>query len=150
MLAERGMKKTLYAGVAVALFLSLVARAGLLFWLPVVQDRMYGNKEAVAMLERHRNADDALYANHLAIAALVTYYTPDHAPVRIPTPTRYSQYDMWDDGAPYREGLYLAPEDKAALLAERFEHVALLDTLTVRRGLKRTKTYYLYRVSGSR
>ncbi|MHC3994306.1 ArnT family glycosyltransferase [Thiomicrolovo sp. ZZH C-3] len=149
-LSVHDMKRTFYAGLAVALTLSLVARAGLLFWLPVVQDRMYGNKEAVAMLERHRDAGDALYANHLAIAALVTYYTPDHASVRIPTPTRFSQYDMWDDGAPYREGLYLAPEDKAAVLAERFEHVALLDTLTVQRGLKRTKTYYLYRVSGSR
>ncbi|HHH73083.1 MAG TPA: glycosyltransferase family 39 protein, partial [Sulfuricurvum sp.] len=94
-LAEKQMKRTFFAGVTVALLLSLSARAGLLFWLPVVQDRMYGNKEAVAMLQRHRKPQDALYANHLTMAALITYYAPDHHAVRIPTPTRYSQYDMW-------------------------------------------------------
>ena len=107
-LASHGMKKTFFAGVVVALFLSLAARAALLFWLPVVQDRMYGNKEAVAMLERHRSPDDALYADHLTRAALMTYYTPDHADVRIPTPTRFSQYDMWDDGSSYIPGLFLS------------------------------------------
>jgi 4-amino-4-deoxy-L-arabinose transferase-like glycosyltransferase len=149
-LAARGMKRTLYAGVAVALFLSLTARAGLLFWLPVVQDRMYGNKEAVAMLERHRQNGDALYAGHLTMAALLTYYTADHAPVRIPTRTRFSQYDLWDDGTPYRGGLYLAGNDRSRLIEETFQDVTLLETKTLQRGLDGTKTYYLYRVARPR
>jgi 4-amino-4-deoxy-L-arabinose transferase-like glycosyltransferase len=149
MLAERQMKKTFYAGVAVALLLSLIARAGLLFWLPVVQDRMYGNKEAVAMLQHHRSAGDALYANHLTMAALITYYTPDHHAVRIPTPTRYSQYDMWDDGTPLRSGLYLAYEPMEKVLKEKFTSVKTIDTLIVQRGLHGTKTFYLYRVSNA-
>ncbi|MEJ2467802.1 MAG: hypothetical protein P8Y51_01805 [Campylobacterales bacterium] len=144
------MKRTFYAGVAVALFLSLVARAALLFWLPVVQDRMYGNKEAVAMLERHRKNDDALYADHLTMAALITYYSTDHAPVRIPTKTRFSQYDLWDDGSPYRGGLYLAHDDRSRLLEAAFQDVTLLETETRQRGLKGTKTYYLYRVEHPR
>ena len=150
-LAARGMKRTFYAGVAVALFLSLSARAALLFWLPVVQDRMYGNKEAVAMLENHRREGDALYADHLTMAALLTYYTPDHAPVRIPTKTRFSQYDLWDDGAPYRGGLYLTRDEKNALELEgQFRDVSLVDQETVQRGLHGTKTYYLYRVEHPR
>jgi len=149
-LAEQGMKKTFYAGIALALALSLTARVALLFWLPVVQDRMYGNKEAVAMLNRHRAPGDALYADHLTIAALLTYYSPDHPGVRIPTPTRYSQYDMWDDGKALRAGLYLSHKNKEKALRERFRDVEVIDTLTVQRGLKRTKTFYLYRVGGAR
>jgi len=149
-LAQRGMKRTFCAGIAVALFLSLAARAGLLFWLPVVQDRMYGNREAVAMLQEHRRPDDALYANHLTIAALLTYYAPDRPAVRIPTPTRYSQYDMWDDGSPYSPGLYLTYKEQKAALEARFASVALVDTLTVQRGLHKTKTFYIYRVGEAR
>lgn len=145
-LSRRALNKTLYIGIGVALFFSLAARAGLLFWLPVVQDRMYGNKEAIALLNRYRQPNDALYANHLTIAALLTYYTPEHPPVRIPTPSRFSQYDMWDDGSPFRDGLYLAYRPKAKLLKARFADVTLLDTLTVPRGLHRTKTFYIYRV----
>lgn len=150
LLSKRQMRKTFYAGVAVAIALSLIARAALLWWLPVVQDRMYGNKEAVSMLDRHRNKDDALYANHLTLAALVTYYTLDHPDVRIPTPTRFSQYNMWDDGRPYRPGLYLAYEPMQTQLGKRFEDISLVDTLTLQRGLKGTKTFYLYRVSAAK
>lgn len=148
-LASRDMKKTFVAGVVVALLLSLIARAGLLFWLPVVQDRMYGNKEAVAMLNRHRaiETNEALYANHLSMAALITYYSPDHPDVRIPTPTRFSQYDMWDDHSPYRAGLYLSYEPMEQQLLTHFSQVKLLDTLTVQRGLHGSKTFYLYRVA---
>ena len=145
-LNKYAMKKTFIAGVAVALFLSITARIGLLFWLEIVQDRMYGNKEAVALLQTHRKPGDALYANHLTIAALMTYYTPDKAPVRIPTPSRFSQYDMWDDGTPYGEGLYLAYEPMDKGLSKVFRRVSLVDTLTVPRGLDREKTFYIYRV----
>lgn len=149
-LSRDNMKKTFVAGIAAALLLSLVARIGLLFWLEIVQDRMYGNKEAAALLQTHRQPGDALYANHLTTAALLTYYTPDHSPVRIPTPSRYSQYDMWDDGAPYTEGLYLAYEPMEKALRKVFLSVALVDTLTVPRGIDREKTFYIYRVKDPR
>lgn len=149
-LERYGMKRTFVAGVAVALFLSLVARIALVGWLEIVQDRMYGNREAVAMLQRHRGAEEALYANHLTLAALTTFYTPDHAPVRIPTQTRFSQYDMWEHGEPWRGGLYLAYEPMEKELEVRFTSVELVDTLTVPRGRDGTKTFYLYRVSGAR
>ncbi len=146
-LAVRGMKKTFYIGTAVALFLSLVARAGLLFWLPVVQDRMYGNREAVALLNTHRKHTDALYADHLSRAALLTYYSPDRPDVRIPTPTRYSQYDMWDDGSPYAPGLYLSDGNMSRALHRVFGRVETVDTLTLQKGLHGTKTFFIYRVA---
>ncbi len=145
-LASRDMKKTFYAGVGTALFLSLVARAGLLFWLPVVQDRMYGNREAVEKLNAHRRPGDALYADHLTTAALLTYYSPDRPDVRIPTPTRYSQYDMWDDGSPYAPGLYLSDGNMTKKLKRVFASEKVVDTLTVQKGLHGTKTFYIYRV----
>lgn len=149
-LYDRAMKRTFIAGVALALLLSLVARAGMLFWLPVVQDRMYGNREAVALLNTYRHPGDALYANHLTVAALMTYYLPGHPDVRIPTPSRFSQYDMWDDGAPYGAGLYLSYESRPDLLQRTFLTVDEVDTLTVRRGLKGSKTFHIYRVGGMR
>jgi len=100
------------------------------------------------MLEKHRGSGDALYADHLTLAALMTYYAPDHPSVRIPTPTRFSQYDMWDDGSPYVPGLYLSSEPREKELSVRFGIVTLVDTLTLQRGLHGTKTYYLYRVAG--
>lgn len=147
---ERRMKRTFYAGIAVALFFSLAARAALLWWLPVVQDRMYGNKEAVAMLNAHRKPTDELYANHLTLAALVSFYSPDHPAARIPTRTRFSQYDMWEAGAPFGEGLYLSYEPMEGALERRFESVTLIDTLEVQRGRDGTKSFYLYRVASER
>lgn len=128
-------------GLITALTLSIIARIALIGWLEVVQDRMYGNKEAVQMLNQHRRDGDTLYANHLTIAALVTYYLDDHPITRIPTPSRFSQYDMWETGKAFGAGLYLAYEPMEAALKRRFATVTLVDTLPVKR-----KTFYLYRV----
>lgn len=149
-LYDRAMKRTFVAGVVLALLLSLAARIGLLFWLPIVQDRMYGNREAIALLQTHRHTQDALYANHLTVAALMTYYLPDHPEVRIPTPSRFSQYTMWDDGSAYRNGLYLAYESKQEMLQKIFVTVSEVATLTVPRGREGSKTFHIYRVSGMR
>lgn len=145
-LDKRDMKKTFMTGIAVALFFSLAARAALLWWLPVVQDRMYGNPEAVALLNRHREPGDELYANHLTIAALISYYSPDHPAARIPTGSRFSQYDMWEKGRTFGSGLYLSYEPMEHKLSRHFNAVELIDTLTVQRGANGTKTFYIYRV----
>ena len=57
---------------------------------------------------------------------------------------------MWDDGSPYAPGLYLSDEPKEKELRKRFDSVVLVDTLSKRRGLHGTKTFYLYRVSGAK
>jgi 4-amino-4-deoxy-L-arabinose transferase-like glycosyltransferase len=146
----RGLKKSYIAGIILALFLSLVARVGLLFWLEVVQDRMYGNKEAVALLQKHIRPNDAFYAGHLTTAALLTYYLPKHPSSRIATPTRFSQYDMWETGAPLKNGLYLSVDPEQEQLEKRFNRVSLVDTLVVPRGIGKTKTFYIYRVADAR
>jgi 4-amino-4-deoxy-L-arabinose transferase-like glycosyltransferase len=150
LVSARGLKKSYITGIVLALFLSLVARIGLLFWLEVVQDRMFGNKEAIALLQKHVEPNDAFYADHLTTASLLTYYLPNHPPSRIPTPTRFSQYDMWEKGAPLKNGLYLAVEPMEKRLAKRFYRVTLVDTLVVPRGIGKTKTFYIYRVAYAR
>jgi 4-amino-4-deoxy-L-arabinose transferase-like glycosyltransferase len=142
----RGLKKSYLAGIALALFLSVVARIGLLFWLEVVQDRMYGNKEAVALLHKYAEPNDAFYADHLTTAALLTYYLPTHPLSRIPTPTRFSQYDMWDEGAPLKNGLYLSVDPMQRQLEKRFYRVALVDTLVVPRHRQDEDLLYLPRL----
>lgn len=145
-----GLRKSYIAGIALALFLSIVARIGLLFWLEVVQDRMYGNEEAVALLQEHKEPGDAFYAGHLTTAALLTYYLPNHPPARIPTPTRFSQYDMWEKEAPLKNGLYLSVDPMEDALKECFYRVSLVDTLVVPRGIDNSKTFYIYRVTDAK
>ncbi len=145
-LALRDRKKTLVAGVVLALVLSVVARVALLFYLPQVQDRMYGNKEAVQMLQTHRIDSDAIYADHLTLASLITYYSPDRPEVRIPTSTRFSQYDMWDSGSKFKAGLYLSDGDDLEELEELFERVELIDKISFVLKDNKSKSYYLYRV----
>ncbi len=143
---ERQSRRLLIVGIAIALTLTVVARSALMFYLPVVQDRMYGNKEAVDMMNRHRESSDALYSSHLTTASLITYYSPDHPSVRIPTRTRFSQYDMWDNGTPYGAGLYLSDGDMIERLKNVFDSVVLTDKLSVKIKGGKYKSFYLYRV----
>lgn len=148
---EYGFKKWFKAGVIVAVLLSLIARLGMLFYLEIVQDRMYGNKEAVALVAKHAKEDDAFYGNHLTVAALLSYYLPSHPEAQIPTITRMSQYDLWKSGEPWKDGLYLGSHDpREKELKTLFDNVTLLETYTVPRGIDRTKTFYIYRVEGAK
>lgn len=142
-----GLNRLFLAGLAIAILLSLLARIGILFYLEIVQDRMYGNREAIMLMSQYYDPQqDAVYADHLTTAALCTYYLPGHPEADVATPSRPSQYDMWRGEKTLKNGLYLSIEEKLQPLQQQFSRVQELDTLTVQRGLNGTKTFHIYRV----
>ena len=141
------LNKLFYIGLGIAIVFSLLARIGIFFYLEVVQDRMYGNKEAITMLQKYYNPDeDKLYADYYSTAALCTFYLPNHPEADVATPSRYSQYDMWRKDESFKNGLYLSRDDERTSLLKNFKNIKELEQLTVQRGLHGTKTYYVYRV----
>ena len=95
LISKYELKKTFKAGVILALFITISARVAFLFYLPYIQERMYGNKEAVELLAKYAKATDSFYSDHLTMAAYLKYYLPNHPDTDVAYPTRYSQYDMW-------------------------------------------------------
>jgi len=147
LIEKEGWKKSFKVGIYLALFISLLARFGLLFYLEVVQDRMYGNKEAVTLLSSHVKEDDKIYGFHLTFAALLKYYLPNHPDTQVLTPSRFSHYDMVKEDDWIQNGLYLSMSDKEEQLEDLYQKVELVDTLKVQRGLNGEKIFYIYRLT---
>ncbi len=141
------LKKTFKVGIIIALTLSIIARVALVTHLEVVQDRMYGNKEAIALLQSHAKKSDAFYGDHLTIAALMQFYLPNHPDTQIYTRTRFSQYDMWRKDKRAKDGLYLTRDPMEDELSKIFSSVTLVDKISLKKGINATKTFYIYRVS---
>lgn len=141
------LKKTFKAGLAIALLLTVVGRIGFMFYLEIVQDRMYGNKEAVQLLQTHVKDGDSFYGDHLTIAAYLKYYLRGHPDTDVALPTRFSQYDMWRQENFLKNGLVLTRDPEELRLKELYKDVKLVDSLTIKKGLKSKKTLYIYRVS---
>ena len=144
------MKKTFKVGLIIAITLTLIARFAFMFYLEVVQDRMYGNKEAVKLLQTYAKETDKFYGDHLTIAAYLNYYLDSHPKADIALPTRFSQYDMWRKENFLQNGLVLTRDPEEKRLQKLYKNVKLLDTLTVKKGLHGEKTLYIYRVSDAK
>jgi hypothetical protein len=141
------LHKTFKVGLLIAIIFTLIGRAGLMFDLQVFQDRMYGNKQAVHLLETYAKPGDHFYGDHLTIAAYLKYYLPHHPDTDVAVPSRYSQYDMWRKKGFLHNGLVLSMEPQSPYLKTEYKEVKLLKTLTLQRGLHGTKTFYIYRVT---
>lgn len=142
------LKKTFKIGLIIALILTIIGRLGFLFYLEIVQDRMYGNKEAVQLLQTHVNDGDSFYGDHLTIAAYLKYYLQDHPDTDIAVPSRFSQYDMWRKEDFLKDGLVLTIDPQEARLKDVYKEVNLIDSLKLKKGFNSKKTLYIYRVSG--
>lgn len=147
-LAKYELKKTFFWGVVTALLLTLIARIAFLFYLPLVQERMYGNKEAVQLLANYAQKKDRFYGDHLTTAAYLKYYLPNHPDSDVIVPTRFSQYDMWRKKDFLANGLFLARDESSfAYLKTVYKDVKIVATLNVKNGLHTTKTFYIYRLT---
>lgn len=148
MIKSYDLKKSFKVGLIIAITLTFIARIGFLFFLPFVQERMYGNKEAVELLAKYAQKGDHFYSDHLTMAAYLQYYLPNHPNTDVALPSRYSQYDMWRANDYLQNGLFLAREPwQSDALRKIYHDVKLLDTLTVVNGLHSTKTFYIYRIA---
>ncbi len=149
--AKYELKKTFIWGVGIALLLTIAARAAFLFYLPLVQERMYGNKEAVQLLAKYAQKNDRFYADHLTTAAYLKYYLPTHPDSDVITPTRYSQYDMWRKKDFLANGLFLGRDNDSFLyLKTLYKDVKVIATLQVKSGMHTTKTFYIYRLTDTK
>ncbi len=138
--------KTFKAAITVAIIFSVIGRIAFITNLEVVQDRMYGNKEAVKLLETYKQDGDRFYADHLTTAAYLNYYLTGHPDTDIALKSRFSQYDMWREDDYLKNGLVLTMNPESKRLQELYENVKLLDTLSVKKGFDGKKTLYIYRV----
>jgi 4-amino-4-deoxy-L-arabinose transferase-like glycosyltransferase len=134
-------------GLMIAIIFTVLGRFGFLFYLEVVQDRMYGNKEAVQLLQTHVKEGDSFYGDHLTIAAYLKYYLKGHPQTDVAPKSRFSQYDMWRENDYLKNGLVLTRDPEIQRLEALYNDVKLVDTLTVNKGITKTKTLYIYRVS---
>ncbi len=143
----KGNERLFRVALLLALSISLLLRALLITHLEVVQERMYGYQEAITLLQTHTREGDAFYGDHLTTAALLSYYLPQHPNARVGVRSRMSQYDLWYPNPPSQAGLFLGKKPAENALLEFFPHVELIDTLSVKKGLEDTKTFYIYRVA---
>ena len=104
------LKKTFKIGLIIAIVFTIIGRFAFLFYLEVVQERMYGNKEAVKLLQTHVRDGDSFYGDHLTTAAYLKYYLDGHPDADMAIPTRFSQYDMWREDNYLKDGLVLTKD----------------------------------------
>ena len=142
--------KTFKIGLIIAIVLTLIGRFGFLFYLEIVQDRMYGNREAVQLLQTHAKEGDSFYGDHLTIAAYLKYYLKDYPDTDLALVSRFSQYDMWREQNFLKDGLVLTTNPELKRLKSLYHNAKLIDTLTVKKGIKKTKTLYIYRVTNKK
>ncbi|MBA3024884.1 MAG: glycosyltransferase family 39 protein [Sulfurimonas sp.] len=145
-ISKHQLQKSFKIGLIIAIVLTLIGRFGILFYLEIFQDRMYGNKEAVALVQKYSRQGDAFYGDHLTTAALLQYYLPGHPESDLATGSRFSQYDMWRENKYLKDGLVLTRDPEETSLKQKYKDVELLETLEVKKGINGTKTFYIYRV----
>lgn len=148
--SKYNLNKTFKAGLVVALLFTVIGRIAFLSHLEVVQDRMYGNREAVQLLQTYAKDGDSFYGDHLTIAAYLKYYLKGHPDTDVATPSRFSQYDMWRKENYLKDGLVLAKDPEITILKTLYKDVKLVDSLTLKRGIDGKKTLYIYRVTNAK
>ncbi len=140
-------KKAYKVGLIIAIFFTLVARVGFIYYLEVIQARMYGNKEAVHLVQTYAKDGDSFYGDHLTITAFLKYYLKGHPDTQLAVPSRFSQYDMWRVKNSLKDGLVLTTNPEEKELKKRYKDVELLETTILNVRIKKTKTFYIYRVA---
>lgn len=149
-IAERRLWKTLWFGLALALALSVAIKFPGALGLSGkwdVQNRLVGYREAAQELLTLRRPGEPLLADHYTTASLLAFYAPDHPLVRIPTPSRFSQYDLWPSPTPvgHPHGLYLASAERGAELKSICGTSSLLKAFIFNQPGYSRKAFYFYR-----
>jgi len=139
--------RTFKVGLIIAITFTIIGRLGFLFYLEIVQDRMYGNREAVQLLQTHSQKGDSFYGDHLTIAAYLNYYLKERPETDVILESRFSQYDMWREDDFLKDGLVLTRDTEEVRLSALYNDIKLIDSITVKKGIKGEKTLYIYRVT---
>lgn len=138
----------LAASALIALVLSALIKFPVALGLPArlnITDRLFGPREAITALLPLRRPGEPLMADHYTTASLLSFYAPDHPPVRIPVPTRFSQYDLRDTAPATPHGLFLSRRADSGELARVCGSASLLRVFTATALGFAPKTFYFYR-----
>ena len=150
-IVTRRLRRTAIVACLVALALSAAFKWPLAFGLTGKlnpQNRLQGPDVAVAAVEALRRPDDALFADHLQRASLMSFLLPDHPRVYIPVVSRFSEYTRWDAGIDFHamHGLYLGEADRIENLREAFGEAELVQEVVASKRGFRSERYYIFRV----
>jgi 4-amino-4-deoxy-L-arabinose transferase-like glycosyltransferase len=141
--------------VAAALLPALILTVAIKFPLAVglsgknnPHNRLYGPESAAREIDRLRGPDDAIFADHLQRAALLSFLLPGHPRAYIPTESRFSEYSRWDQSVDFASlhGLYLSQDDRMIDLGKVFRKVEMVEKMHSFRPGGREQTYYIFRV----
>ena len=151
LLVRLHLKKIFISGLALSILMTLLIQFPGLFFLPPkfnMLNRLYGPKEAVKQLEEYLQPGDALFADHLRRASMLSFYTRGHPRVFIPTPSRFSQFNLWDKGISFShlKGIYLSKKPNKKELEKYFGNVQLLEKMVFQKPGFRKRVFYVYRV----
>ena len=154
-LAERRLIRTTVFGLVLALLLTAIVKFPLAFGLPAKLNpfnRFYSNQAVVEALLSFRRDGEPLLADHYTTASLLSFYSPDHPVVTIPTTTRPSQYDIRDEkpSGVRPHGLYLtSTRQGGSLSCSELEWkcggALFLKTLTLQAPGFQPRTFRFYR-----
>ena len=111
-------------------------------------NRLYGPETAAREIERLRQPGDAIMADHLQRAALLSFYLSGHPRAYIPTESRFSEYTRWDRDVDFStlHGLYLSDDDRSVELGRLFTSVELVEKMHSFHAGGREQSYYIFRV----
>ncbi|MGZ8547650.1 MAG: ArnT family glycosyltransferase [Sulfuricurvum sp.] len=148
-IAKYDMKKTFIVGMIISLLAGGIMRFPLFFGLEGARNphnRLFGQEELAKHLEHFTHEN--IYTDYLTMASALTYYLKKE--VYIPTQTRKSQFDTWQQGYDFgsKPGIYVARESgKLDELKTIWSHAILIEEYTVHKKGFKDKTYYIYKVS---
>ncbi|MBV5277687.1 MAG: glycosyltransferase family 39 protein [Campylobacteraceae bacterium] len=148
-IAKNDMKKTLIWGLIISLLIGGVMKFPLFFGLEGARNphnRLFGQEELAKHIEHLTNEN--VYTDYLTMASALTYYLKKD--VYIPTQTRKSQFDTWQQGHNFasKPGIYVARDgDKLNELKTIWSNSVFVEEYTIRKKGFKDKKYYIYRVS---
>jgi 4-amino-4-deoxy-L-arabinose transferase-like glycosyltransferase len=147
------LKKSIWAGVAVALFFSIFLKFSNLLPLPPklnIQSRVFGYEQAVKRFSEYIREGDDLFGGHLRVASMQTFYLKGHPEVSIPIEERFSQFNLWDKDKDFSKmhGVFLSEGNEDEKLKKVFSEVTLLEVYTAQEKGYKPRTFHIYRVKG--
>lgn len=151
-LRERNLQKTTWIGIALSILLVLGMKFPLVFGLEGKnnpQNRIFGYKEVAEHIAPMLGKNDRVFADHLTLASILTYYLPQRERVAIPTESRFSQFSYWDEDLDFSnmQGIYVSKDDRIHELENIFKSVKRLPEYYAQKEGFKTRRFFLYQIN---
>lgn len=144
-------KRLLIAALIVSTILSIVVRFPAYVGLKGEQNfhsRIHGFQELSEEVKKLALQDDRIYADHLTLASILTFYMQEYHEAQIPTKSRRSMFDEWQKNTVFgsEHGLYISDGDKSQELKSIWKNAELIEIFQTSSAEFKKKKFYIYRV----